>query len=1054
MRPRLGIMVTAIALFLNPVGVDLAFAISPIQGAGATSDERASRVVREFGQQLHFERRDGHVEGSVGYVARGREYSVFLTGTEVVLALNANDRRVRDTELGPSAELRATGPKTLATVLRVKFLGGNPAPHLVGIEILPSRSNYFIGNDPAAWRTNVTHYGKVRVGAVYPGIDLMFYGRGRQLEYDFIVAPRADPDQIRLALEGPEQVTIKENGDLALTLPGGEWTLHAPIAYQDSEAGRERVQARFVIAAIGQVRLALGHYDSARPLVIDPVLSYSTYLGGGGAGYVDKSDWGNGIAVDGLGNTYVAGYASAKDFPTTAGAFDQGGGYAGFVAKFDPSGALVYSSFLGGGGYMTEALAIAVDSEGHAYVTGQTQREDFPTTVGAFQALCAEGTSWGCADAFVTKINPDGASLAYSTYLGGPGSTASGDFGYDWGNGIVIDSEGNAYVAGLTRSYTFPVTAGAFQSTHAGGWADVFVAKLNATGSALVYATYLGGTGGSLHGDEAYAIAVDGEGSAYVTGLTTSLDFPTTAGAFRPANSGYTNGFISKLSADGSSLEYSTYLGGPGSGRIYGGRGIVVDAAGNAYVTGTADNGFPTTPGTFQPQCSTAPALCSDAFVLKLNPAGSELVWSTYLGGSGGEEGRGITLDTRGNVYVAGLTTSANFPLRDAIQGTYAGAGSSTWGDGFVATLSADASRLVFSTYLGGSGDDAGYAIAVDAAGNAYVTGGTSSTDFPTVNPVQAGKSGTFDAFVAKLIAPANVGLYQAGQWRLDRNGNGVWDGCATDRCIEIGMAGDIPLVGSWNGSATGKVGVFRPSDGVFYLDYNGNDVWDGCAVDRCLSIGMDGDIPLVGDWNGDGVAKVAAFRPSDGVFYLDYNGNGQWDGCGVDRCLQIGMLNDVPLVGDWDGTGASKVGTFRPSDGVFYLDYNGNGQWDGCGTDRCLAIGLNGDIPLVGDWDGTGSAKVGAFRPSDGVFYLDHNGNGQWDGCTIDRCLQIGMNGDTPLVGDWTSSGPARVGVYRPNTGTVYLDYNGNGIWDGCETDRCIAMGGSASDTAVLGKW
>jgi len=198
------------------------------------------------------------------------------------------------------------------------------------------------------------------------------------------------------------------------------------------------------------------------------------------------------------------------------------------------------------------------------------------------------------------------------------------------------------------------------------------------------------------------------------------------------------------------------------------------------------------------------------------------------------------------------------------------------------------------------------------------------------------------------------------------------------------------------------KVGLFRPSSGTFYLDYNGNGTWDGCGADRCLSIGMSGDSPLVGAWNGSGASKVGLFRPSDGTFYLDYNGNGTWDGCGTDRCLSIGLNGDTPLVGDWNGSGTSKVGVFRPSDGTFYLDYNGNGAWDGCGTDRCLAIGLSGDTPLVGDWNGSGSAKVGAFRPSDGTFYLDYNGNGTWDGCGEDRCLQIGLSGDTPLVGKW----------------------------------------------------
>jgi hypothetical protein len=302
---------------------------------------------------------------------------------------------------------------------------------------------------------------------------------------------------------------------------------------------------------------------------------------------------------------------------------------------------------------------------------------------------------------------------------------------------------------------------------------------------------------------------------------------------------------------------------------------------------------------------------------------------------------------------------------------------------------------------------------------------------------------------------PHAVGAFRPtdGTFYLDANGNGQWDGCGTDRCLGIGMLGDIPLVGDWNGTGTSKVGAFRPTDGTFYLDANGSGTWDGCGTDRCLQIGMTGDIPLVGDWDGTAFAKVGVFRPSDGFFYLDYNGSGTWDGCGTDRCLQIGMTGDIPLVGDWDGTEFAKVGVFRPSDGIFYLDSNGNGAWDGCGTDRCLAIGLAGDLPFVGDWDGSGTAKVGLFRPSDGTFYLDYNGNGQWDGCGTDRCLSIGLAGDTPLIGDWDGTGFAKVGVFRPSDGTFYLDYNGSGTWEGCGTDRCLSIG-MDGDTPLVGKW
>jgi hypothetical protein len=320
-------------------------------------------------------------------------------------------------------------------------------------------------------------------------------------------------------------------------------------------------------------------------------------------------------------------------------------------------------------------------------------------------------------------------------------------------------------------------------------------------------------------------------------------------------------------------------------------------------------------------------------------------------------------------------------------------------------------------------------------------------------------RSFTYDATVfdpATIIpTPEKIGVFRpsSGTVYLDHNGNGVWDGCGTDRCLSLGMAGDLPLVGDWNGSGTSKVGLFRPADGTFCLDYNGSGTWEGCGTDRCLSIGLNGDLPLVGDWNGNGTSKVGVFRPSDGAFYLDLNGSGTWEGCSTDRCLSIGTTGDVPLVGDWNSSGTSKVGVFRSSDGIFYLDYNGNGTWDGCGTDRCLSIGLNGDTPLVGDWNGSGTAKVGVFRPSGGTFYLDYNGNGAWDGCGTDRCLAIGLSGDTPLVGDWNGNGASKVGVFRPSDGTFYLDYNGNGTWDGCGTDRCLNIG-MDGDAPLVGRW
>ena len=253
--------------------------------------------------------------------------------------------------------------------------------------------------------------------------------------------------------------------------------------------------------------------------------------------------------------------------------------------------------------------------------------------------------------------------------------------------------------------------------------------------------------------------------------------------------------------------------------------------------------------------------------------------------------------------------------------------------------------------------------------------------------------------------------------------------------------------------SNSSRIGVFRASTGKWYLDLNGNDHWDGCAIDGCYTFGMNGDLPVAGDWNNDGVSEVGTFRPGTGMWYLDLNGNDQWSGCGTDSCIHFGMSGDLPVAGDWNNSGPAKVGVFRPTTGMWYLDYNGNGQWDGCGTDRCINFGMSGDQPVSGDWDGSGSGKVGVFRPSTGWWYLDYNGNGQWDGCGTDRCINFGMSGDQPVSGDWDGSGTAKVGVFRPSTGRWYVDLNGNGQWDGCSVDGCYYFG-TAGDIAVTGSW
>jgi hypothetical protein len=656
----------------------------------------------------------------------------------------------------------------------MKLVGANPNSKIDGMDQLPGKSNYFIGSDPKKWRTNVPNYAKVRYTNVYPGVDLVYYGNQGQLEYDFVVQPGADPRSIQLAIVSDEQVgsrqeavgseleardhaaesrsaidnrnssipvppRIDAHGDLVVGTDGGEVIFHKPVVYQPGtnnrpmtkdqgqgtkDGGKHYVDGRYVLRSDQSVAFQVAPYDPAKPLVIDPVLAYSTYLGGSG------DDFGSRVAVDAAGNAYVIGSTSSANFRTTPGAFQATlrGGQDAVVSKLNAAGsALLYSTYLGGRSDDGLGLGgIAIDASGNTYVTGLTSSFDFPTIPGAFQT-----TLRGVRNAFVTKLNAAGSALLYSTYLGGSSE--------DYGLGIAIDASGKAYVTGIADSSNFPTTPGAFQTTC--GLGGGFVSKLSAAGSALVYSTYLCG---SSYGS---GIVVDGSGNAYVTGGA-GPDFPTTAGAFQTTYGGNSDAFVIKLNGVGSAPLYSTYLGGS-----YGdqGEGIALDASGNAYVTGfTYSSDFPTTSGAFQ---TTVDGLY-DVFVTKLNAAGSALLYSTYLGGRNEDYGAGIALDASDNAYVTGHTQSFDFPTTPgAIQITFGGDE-----DVFVSKLNAPGSALLYSTYLGGSSGDGGSGIAVDASGNAYVTGVVRSSDFPTTpDAFQTTFGGAnFDAFVAK-ISPADT---------------------------------------------------------------------------------------------------------------------------------------------------------------------------------------------------------------------------------------------------------------------------------------------------------
>ncbi len=719
-----------------------AFAGPSVTTTTFSAPDRASAhaLAEAYGDlPLGFEPNQGQSDQAVKFLARGAGYTLWLTSTEAVLQLRIENRgsRIEKRRSKPGRDAAILDPRSSildprSSVLRMKLAGANPAPQVEGLDPLSGKSNYFIGDDRRKWRANVPHYGKVRYEKVYPGIDLVYYSNRRQLEFDFVVAPGADPHTITLEFEGADRLEIDIQGDLALHTAGGQIRLHKPFIYQEVNGVRREIFGGYALKDQSHVGFQLGAYDATRPLVIDPALVYSTYLGGN-----DREEI-SGITVDSSGNAYVMGTTYSSNFPTTSGAFQtsmRGVNGDVFVAKLNATGtALLYATYLGGGATDTNQLGgIAVDSSGNAYVTGETASDDFPTTLGAFQTTYRGGFY----DAFVTKLNASGSALIYSTYLG--------SFEGDRGFGIAVDSAGQAYMTGTTFAQSFPTTPGALQRM-IGGANDAFITKLNAAGSALVYSTFLGGSAI----EEASRIAVDAAGNAYVTGGTDSTDFPTTPGAFQRVKGANLSedAFATKINPQGAALIYSTYLGG---NEPEGGFGIAVDPSGNAYVTGiTFSTNFPTTPGAFR----ATPVGEGDGFVTKLNAQGAALVYSTFLGGSDSDQGMAIAVDAEGGAHVTGITGSTDFPTRDPLQPAIGGGT-----DAFVMKLNVAGSALVYSTYLGGRDLDGGNGVAVDATGNAYVTGGTSSGNFP-IRPgaFQPALGGGLclgmpcaDAFIAKI---------------------------------------------------------------------------------------------------------------------------------------------------------------------------------------------------------------------------------------------------------------------------------------------------------------
>jgi hypothetical protein len=861
------------------------------------------------------------------------------------------------------------------TSLDIRFLKCAPDPLLEGREKLVATANFFEGSDPSKWQGNVALFQKLVYRHLWPGIDAVYSNTKDAFKSEFRVAPGADAGTIRWRYGASSQVRKMADGSIEIRASGQTVREAAPEIFQFVSGKRVPVMGAYAIASNGDVSFKIGLYDPSAELVIDPVIVFTSLLGG------SSQDQASAIAADEYGNMVVAGWTSSTNFPVMAASRQPqfGGSVDAFVAKFGGNGSdLIFCTFLGGNGD-DRATGVALDSTGNIYVAGHTASNNFPI------ASAVQTKLNGSEDAFVTKLNPTGTKILYSTYFGGSNVDAA--------NAIAVDGYGQAYIGGDTSSTDFPTLNSAY-ATNKGGQ-DGFVAKLTSAGTAVVYSTYLGGGAA----DHIAAITVNTSGNAYVTGSTFSVNFPVSQ-AVQAATGGNQDAFVTELLPGGNSIVFSTYLGGSGgfAGLPEAGQAIAVDSAGNVYVAGTtSSSNFPVTASALQ---STFAGGNVDGFLTQYAPGGQRVNYSSFLGGSGLDLINGIAVDAFGYVTVAGQTSSLDFPNSRGTQKQFNGNY-----DAFVTKFlfNGSACTLINSTYLGGSGNDSASGIALSRNGDAMIAGVTGSYDFPIVVPLSSTKAlqsanlGLTNAFVAKLASPYFPATYaqtsSGSVVNLDYAHDGLFDGeTFTGKSTHWGNPGDIVILGDWNQTGTVKVGVFR--NGLWILDSNGNGVLDG--ADRQFTFGQAGDIPVVGDWNGTGTLKAGLFR--NGTWILDLSGLVSGQATGLSNVIATyGVPGDIPVVGDWTGTGTSKIGVFR--NGFWILD--ANGDYAMTGSDSFYIFGQTGDTPLTGDWDGSGISHPGIVRNNH--WFLNYRWNneiGPLGSAGTELTFTFGATGSVPLVG------------------------------------------------------
>lgn len=870
------VRVVAIVLLSGSLG----FAQVPTSTWPVPQDSNNRQVQANYERlPLAFEANKGQTDRNVRFVARGSGYTVFLTSGQMALGLRPSARTsngatnasrtaasTRSLNAATNFDLPATDRTAGSKVIFMNLVGANRNPEVIGEDLQPGKVNYFIGNNPEKWRTNIPIYRRVHYKNIYPGIDLIYYGNQSRVEHDFVIAPGADPRQIQLDIEGADQVSVAENGDLVLRKGNDEVRFQSPVVYQEFHGMRIPVSGQFSIKSATRVSFTLGRYNKAMSLVIDPVLVYATYLGG------SNNDEAFGITIDSVGSTYITGFTDSTDFPVASQNGPPPSGANVFVVKLDPTGAsLVYADYIGGSGDAC-AWALAIDSANNVYITGNTGSSDFPL-VNPYQATTPPSVS----TAFVTEVSADGASLIYSTYLGGSQGAQA--------NSIGLDRMDNIYVAGWTYSTDFP-TVNAFEPIVYPDQGNVygsygFVTGFAAGGASLLYSTYYAGnTTVAVQGcpscwdSSPYTIvrqiAVDPNGDAYVTGLTNTLNFPTTTGVYQPTNSTPTNlpvGFVGKFNSSGTLL-YSTYFGAtPANYEGVGAVSIAIDSSGFAYIAGTAPVGNgPPIPVTTPNLCDPSQTACDIGFITKFDPAAASIVYSTYLSPSIDAQPMSVVVDANGDAYVlsqsqGGPADSLVNPLETYTNGY----------DLFIQEIDPSGGTLLFSTFVGGSGDDLPGEMAVDPAGNIYVAGYTDSSDFPvTPGAVQNTNGGEYDVVVMKIgvdTAPSVSIVPSSIQFPLVPIGNSSQPSASVLRNMGSAPLTISSITASGDFSETDTCGSGVPSASNCTITVNFTPTQAGLRVGAVTIEDDAAGSPHIINLAGDGAAPVADLTPASLTF-------------------------------------------------------------------------------------------------------------------------------------------------------------------------------------------